>query len=118
MSVENYRRVIQEWCDATGMQPWEPESDMHVDINDTTVGLIYDAEIAPDTLHAMADLGSFNFAGIETNMLKLNMLINPETSCYFELHPESGNAVYRIDVPLTPETNGATLPEHIANLLL
>jgi len=117
MSIENYRRVIQQWCAVTGMQPWEPDSDMHVDINDITVGLIYDSERCPDRLHVMADLGAFEFPDLATNMLKMNMLVNPEVSSYFALHPDTGNAVYRLDLSLTHETDGAMLPAQIASIL-
>ncbi|HSY26784.1 MAG TPA: hypothetical protein VK832_04735 [Burkholderiaceae bacterium] len=117
MSLENYRKVIDQWCEATGMQAWNAEHDMHVDINNTTVGLIYDEGTSPDKLHVMADMGQFNFADIQAAMLRENMQIKPGASCYFALHPDSGSAVYRMDFPLTQETDGGALPLKIATLL-
>lgn len=39
MRSDHYPRVIQEWCKATGMQPWGEREDVHVEIDDTLVGL-------------------------------------------------------------------------------
>jgi len=40
MNSEHYSRVIKEWCAATGMQAWVEHDDMHVEIDNTLIGLI------------------------------------------------------------------------------
>jgi hypothetical protein len=54
----HYSRVIAEWCAQTGMFPWSPDEDTHVDIEGMTVGLIYNSEESPEMLHAYIDLGA------------------------------------------------------------
>ncbi|HSY28219.1 MAG TPA: CesT family type III secretion system chaperone [Burkholderiaceae bacterium] len=117
LTIETYRRVIQEWCDASGMSPWATDANMHVDINDTTIGLIYAADQAPDTLFVFVDLGVFEHPDLHRHMLELNMLIDPNKNGQFALHPESGGVVYRVDLPLTQELNGAAMPQQIAAMV-
>jgi len=117
MSVEVYGRVIQEWCGATGMTPWEPAEDMNVEVDGTVVGLIYNGDLDPGTLHLYFDLGHLEYPDLHKTLLQANALIEPDGHGYFALHPESGSVVYRSDLALTEQTSGSALPELLGSLL-
>jgi hypothetical protein len=117
MSTANYRRVIQQWCDATGMSPWSPEDDMHIDIADTTIGLVHDAHASPDFLHVYFDLGQWEFPDIHRCLLQENLVVDRRGNACFGLHPETGSIVYRLSILLTVETDGATLPDVLAETI-
>ena len=116
MSTANYLRVIQQWCDATGMTPcvsWRV--DTHIDIADTTVGLVHDARTSPDFLHVYFDLGQWEFPKIFTGVsCKTTWSSTRAATAYFGLHPETGSIVYRLSIALTVGTDGASLPDVLA----
>lgn len=117
MNTLTYNRVISEWCEATGMQPWAPDADMHIDIEDTTIGLLYDEDVSPQTLHVYIDLGHLQLPNLHQQLLEFNMALDgPQAGC-FALHPGTGSLVYRAPIPLSDETHGATLPQYIADLI-
>ena len=117
MNAQTYGRVIHEWCNATGMQPWATGADMHVEVGDAVVGMLYDEENAPQLLHLYVDLGHVQSYGLHTRLLQHNIALVSPGSGYFALHPEEGNVVYRVSLPLTEQTCGALLPQQLADLI-
>lgn len=117
MNAQTYSRVINEWCEATGMQPWAPDADMHIDIENTTVGLLYDEHASPNALHVYIDLGHMELPDLHRQLLEFNMLLDSPHGGCFALHPHSGSLVYRAAIALSDDTNGAALPQHIAGLI-
>lgn len=61
MYGENYTRVIQEWCAATGMAAWADQDDKHVVIDDGVVALVPGGNDSPDTLHILIELGFLSY---------------------------------------------------------
>ena len=113
MSKLIYERVIERWCETTAVQPWSPNEDMHVEINDYTVGLIYREEDSPATLNVFVDLGSFEHADIYRRLLLMNIEIGDDGLNYFAIHPETGNVILRICVQLNDALDGTQLPGKI-----
>lgn len=117
MNEQTYSRVISEWCEATGMQPWATDADMHINIENTTVGLLYDETVSPGALHVYIDLGHLDLPDLHRQLLEFNMsLDSPHGGC-FALHPETGGLVYRAAIALSDDTDGSALPQHIADLI-
>lgn len=110
MNAETYARVIGEWCEQTGMSPWETDADMHVEIDDATIGLIYDETCSPDFLHVFIDLGAFEYPDFHRRVLELNMAIAWPEGGAFALHPEAGSLAFHASIPLNQETGGGQLP--------
>lgn len=117
MSSEHYSRVIQEWCTATGMQAWVEHNDMHVEIGNTLIGLIHGGAQAPDALHIYIDLGHLTLPELYRSLLEQNVLLQSDDDGCFGLHPLTQSIVYRINLHLTADTNGATLPQKINRLI-
>jgi hypothetical protein len=117
MSIDQYSRVIDEWCNATGMSPWRTDEDMNVVIGDTTWGFIYDSIGTPDTLHVFGDLNIVDSVELNRRMLELNLSIDSHPGGTFALHPETSSMVYRLELPLTPGLDGAELPARLTALL-
>ncbi|MGE0331367.1 MAG: CesT family type III secretion system chaperone [Ramlibacter sp.] len=117
MNAQTYSRVITEWCEATGMQPWAADADMHIDIESTTVGLLYDETVSPNALHIYIDLGHMELPDLHRRLLELNMSLDSPHSGCFALHPEAGSLVFRAAIELSDDTDGATLPQHIADMI-
>lgn len=113
MSIQHYPRIIEEWCSKTGMEPWDIDANANVEIEGTTVGLIYSSEESPETLHAYIDLGPAEYPDIHKTLLELNVEEVSQGNGYFGIHPESGMVVYRVDLRLTDETDGGKLPEEL-----
>ena len=106
----NYERIIGEWCEQTGMSPWGTGDNMHVDIENTTIGLIYEAEETPETLHVYVDLGAMEYPDLHQKLLTANAVGRPEGNGYFGLHPDAGTVVYRVDLALDERVSGRDLP--------
>ncbi len=117
MLNEHYPRVIQEWCSATGMQVWAEHDDMHVEIDDTLIGLIHGGENEPDDLHIYIDLGHLELPELYRVLLQENARIESEDHGCFAIHPLTNSIVYRTSMHLTAETNGATLPQELNQLV-
>ena len=117
MSTDSYRRVIDQWCDSTGMMPWAIDADMQIDVENTTVGLLYDPESAPAALCAYIDIGLTDSPGLHKRLLELNARLGTPDRGYFALHPTSGEAIYRINIVLSDEVNGAELPVFLATAI-
>ena len=118
MNARNYSRVISEWCEATGMKPWATDADMHIEIENTTVGLLYDETASPDALHVFIDLGRLELPDLHRQLLEFNMLLDSPHGGCFALHPQAGSLVYRAAIALSDATDGAALPQHIAELIV
>ena len=116
MSAEVFHRVIAEWCDHTGMSPWSPDADMHVEIENALVGLIYDEAGAPDVLQVFVDLGAM-YPDFYKRVLELNMSLDWHYAAFFALHSETGTLTYRACLPLEVETRGAELSARISELI-
>lgn len=117
MMSDHYPRVIQEWCDATGMQAWPEHDDMHVEIDHTLVGLIHGGDSEPDALHIYIDLGHLELPELYRNLLEQNVqLENPQHGC-FAVHPLTNSIVYRTSMQLSAATNGAHLPQELNQLI-
>lgn len=117
MISDHYPRVIQEWCTATGMETWGARDDMHVEIDDTLVGLIHGGENEPDDLHIYIDLGHLELPELHRALLEQNAQIESEDHGCFALHPLTNSIVYRTSLHLTADTNGATLPQELNHLI-
>jgi hypothetical protein len=116
--IEEYRRLIQELCEFTGISPWEEIADaQHIEVDGTTVGML--VEQASDTcrLSLYFDLGSEGHSGIYRGLLEANLAIDPEETGYFGTHPESGAIVYRVNLPLTRDISGLELALRIQDSL-
>lgn len=117
MMSNHYPRVIQEWCAATGMQAWGERDDMHVEIDDTLIGLIHGGEDEPDDLHIYIDLGHLELPDLYRNLLEQNVQIESANHGCFAIHPVTNSIVYRTSLHLTADTNGATLPQALNQLI-
>lgn len=117
MNAKTYTRVIHEWCETTGMQPWAPDANMHIDMENTTIGLLYNETVSPGALHVYIDLGHKNLPDLHRQLLELNMALDSPYGGCFALHPETGSLVYRAAMALSDETDGSALPQHIADLI-
>ncbi|MDB5795678.1 MAG: HpaB protein [Noviherbaspirillum sp.] len=116
--IEEYRRLIQELCEFTGISHWEEVADaQHIEVDGTTVGML--VEQAPDTcrLCLYFDLGIEGHSDIYRGMLEANLAIDPEETGYFGSHPESGAIVYRVNLPLTEDISGMELALRIQDSL-
>jgi hypothetical protein len=117
MTSDHYPRVIQEWCAATGMQTWAERDDMHVEIDDTLVGLIHGGESEPDDLYIYIDLGHLELPELYRSLLEQNVQIEPANHGCFAIHPVTNSIVYRTSLHLTADTNGASLPQELNQLI-
>lgn len=117
MSSEHYSRVIQEWCTATGMPTWSEHEDMHVEIGDTLVGLIHTDTGASDALHVYIDLGHLELPELHRTLLEQNVAPQFSDQGCFGLHPLTSSIVYRTTIILTENTNGASLPQELNQLI-
>lgn len=117
MNAQTYSRIISEWCDTTGMQPWATDADMHFEIDDTVVGMLYDELNTPQQLHLYVDLGFIQAQGLHERLLEHNIMLDAPGSGYFALHPEAGSLVYRVSLPLNDDTRGNLLPQQVSNLI-
>ena len=117
MGNEHFSRVIKEWCSATGMRGWTEHEDMHVEFGDTLVGLIHGGEDAPDDLQIYIDLGQIELPDLHRALLEQNILPEFPSSGCFGLHPLTNSIVYRTRLTLTAETNGASLPLEIHQII-
>jgi len=117
MTSQHYPRVIREWCDATGMAAWNERDDMHIEINDTLVGLIPGGEQDPDSLHIYFDLGRYDLPDLYASLLEANVPLDSDDQGCFGLHPLTRSVVYRTKQRLGPETDGSQLPNALDVLI-
>ena len=117
MYGENYTRVIQEWCAATGMAAWAEQDDKHVEIDDAVVALVPGGKDSPDTLHILIDLGHYDFSDLQRCLLEHNVALNSPGYGCFGLHPITGSVVYRVMLNLANDTDGFLLPHYISQLI-
>ena len=117
MRSDHYPKVIQEWCKATGMQPWGEREDVHVEIDDTLVGLIHGGENESDDLQIYIDLGHLELPELYRSLLEQNVQIESDKHGWFAIHPVTNSIVYRASLHLTADTNGATLPHELNQLI-
>lgn len=117
MTSEHYPRVIREWCEATGMEAWDERDDMHVEINDTLVGLIPGGDEEPDTLHIYIDLGRYDAPELFPSLLAANVPLEGDDHGCFGLHPLTQSVVYRTSKQLGADTDGAALPSALDTLI-
>jgi hypothetical protein len=118
MSAVIYERVIAEWCNATGMTPWAADAHMHVELEGTTVGLVFAEDVNPQVLNVYFDLGTMDFPDMNQFLLLMNIPVDtPGGGCY-ALHPETGSVVYRMGLELNDALDGASLPEMLYQCLL
>lgn len=117
MHRENYGRIIQEWCVATGMTVWREDEDKHVEIDGVVCGLIPGRHDEPDLMHVLIDLGHHYLPNLHQHLLEKNVpLASSDRGC-FGLHPITGSVVYRTSFQLTSETDGGQLPAKISTLI-
>lgn len=114
MNAQCYSRVIDAWCAATGMTRWDPDAIMHVDIDGTTVAMMYDEASLPDMLVCHFDLGSIEQADLHRQLLQKNLLMGALPGGRFGVHPDSGHVIFSQEVPLTEDTPGGELPAFLA----
>ena len=117
MHRENYGRIIQEWCNATGMTLWQEHEDKHVEIDGFVCGLIPGGHKEPDVMHVLIDLGNPYFPDLHQRLLEQNVPLESLDRGCFGLHPITGSVVYRTSFQLTSETNGGELPLKISVLI-
>lgn len=117
MYGENYTRVIQEWCAATGMASWAGQDEKHVEIDDAVVALVPGGNDATDALHILIDLGYYDFPDLQRCLLEHNVSLDSPGNGCFGLHPVTGSVVYRVMLNLGNDTDGYLLPHHISQLI-
>lgn len=117
MTSEHYSRVIREWCDATGMQAWDERDDMHLQINDTLVGLIPGSDDEPDSLNIYLDLGRYDVPDLYASLLEANVALHGDDHGCFGLHPLTQAVVYRTSRQLQADTDGSQLPSALDALI-
>lgn len=116
MDNPTYETVVQAWCEATGMTPWDIDTPQHVDIEGHTVGLLYDPR-EPHQLDVLFELEAASRPDVLRKLLQANMHTDlPHGGCY-ALHPETEAVVYRLRLPLAPDTDGARLPSVLFDAL-
>ncbi len=76
MYGENYTRVIQKWCAATGMAAWADQDEKHVKIDDAVVALVPGGNDSPNALHILIYLGHYDFADLQGCLLEHNVALN------------------------------------------
>lgn len=104
-----YENAIRTWCEATGMLPWPVDEPQHIELDGFTVGLLYDRQ-RPDRLDVLCELEPAARADSLRALLQANADPDlPFGGCY-ALHPETDAVVFRLCLPLAPDTDGATLP--------
>ncbi len=118
MHRQHYRRVIHEWCAATGMPPWNEDDDQHIEIDGTVCGLIPGGEDEPDVMHLLIDLGPHEPNGLYRYLLEQNVPLGTADHGCFGLHPATGAVVYRASLRLSSGTDGTQLPDTISDLVL
>lgn len=116
MSTQRYGDLMDQWCAATGMQPWPIDEIHHVEVDGVTVALVHDAQADPDTLHLYIDLGVFDSPDVVTHTLRQNMIVDPFGGGYFAQNPENGTMIYRQGLPLHRVNDGAELTQIIHQL--
>ncbi len=117
MMSEHYPRVIREWCKATGMDAWDERDDVHLEINDTLVGLIHGGDDDPDTLHIYIDLGRYEVPELLPSLLAANVPVEGDDHGCFGLHPLTRSVVYRTSKHLSADTDGTVLPSALDALI-
>ena len=114
MSIHEYVRVIGEWCDAEGLQPWLPGEEPEWEVDGTTVGLFHlEGVDGRAAVHVLVDLGPPTVAD-PVRLLQLNLEIAAPRAGAFGLHAGTGHVVYRLAIPIDDRLDGATLPGVIA----
>jgi hypothetical protein len=109
-----YERIIEEWCSATGMEPWPAEAEVTVTIEGTPVAIVYDGEHAPSSLNFFIDTGWACSPDEFGNLLARNIQLAPGCG-HFALHPDTGNVLYRTSLELAEGVDGASLPEWLCD---
>jgi hypothetical protein len=113
MVLEHYQRVIKEWCLVTGMAPWDPMDDIHVEVAGNTVGLLCDD--LGRSLNVYCNLGPWDDADKRRQLLAMNVDLDLKGS--FGMNPESEELFFRARIPLTAETDGTILPAKIGAMI-
>lgn len=115
MDIDVYTSVIKSLCDASGIEDWEQVvAIQHVNVNGEMVGLINDIET--NQLLVYVDFGQL-FQQRDPDLYRRMLLSNIEQQTLlgcFGLHPESGNAVYRMRLDMKSQMAGQGLAELIS----
>jgi hypothetical protein len=113
-----YEDVVAQWCRATGQLAQRVGADLHLDMCGTPVSLVHGGTKASDMLCVFFDLGyPEGVRRLGEKLLELNAPLQPPVHGYFALDPIIKSVIYRVNVPLRPETDGAALSRVMARVL-
>lgn len=101
MNTLEYHRVIRDLCVLVDIDDWETVvKDQHIEINDHTIGLIYDELQLPETLCIYIALGACEDVHTLQHHLQANLMLESCALGFYAMHPETQQLVYRAHVPL------------------
>lgn len=113
-----YEDVVAQWCRATGQVAQRAGADLHLEMCGTPVSLVHGGNKAPDMLFIFFDLGyPEGVRKLGEKLLELNAPLHPPTNGYFALDPIIKSVIYRVNIPLRNETDGAALSRLMAREL-
>jgi hypothetical protein len=117
MSIQHYAQVIQQFCELTGLPPWQPEERSHIEVDGITVCCHCDVQHHPSIVQLLMDLGEQTRASLHEFLLMENGNPTLPGDGHFALHPELGTVVYRVALPAAEINSGARFLELIASHL-
>lgn len=119
MSVDVYQRVVQELSEALGLSGGaELAQSGHLELGETTVGLLHDADTTPDTLFLYFDLGPISRdqrERVHEAMLRSNLRPDSEAFGHFGLHPVTSHAAWLVRIRGLDALRGSDLASFLAN---
>jgi len=116
----DYLRTVQELCEQVGIDTRSSVADtQHLEVDGVTIGLLYDEDIAPNTLGLYIDLGAVHDAETRMRLLEYNAFLQPESAAagHFAILPGAGSVAYRVNTPFTASIGGETLATIITDCL-
>jgi hypothetical protein len=118
VSVEGYQRVLRELCEALGLPDGAGlEQSRHLELGETVVGLLHDADATPDTLFLYFDLGPISGdrrERVHEAMLRSNLRPDAEAFGHFGLHPVTSHAAWLVRIRGLDTLRGADLASFLA----
>lgn len=112
MTIETF---MTQWCAATGMAPWDPDSDLIVWLEGVPVALEFERAQDTHRLHVLTALGRPGDPAQHERLLQLNF--DPGSPGCFGIEPESGDVCYRIDIALDDQVDARELPAYLGRAM-
>ena len=113
-----FRRLIDEFCDFTGLE--EPDAiaeGTSFNVDEVECAVIYQSYIAPEHIHCYIDFGhppGDQLDVVYDHLLKANYLQFASTKSNFSLSPHTGHVILMTVIPLS-EATGKMLVDQLAH---